>query len=75
MKFTLITTIIFAAVLSVFLFVPVLAEAFEETFGVAGHIAPIEQQFLRLGILTGIYFVLVYTSIKLREMEYDKYNE
>lgn len=75
MKFTLITTFIFAGVLSCFLFIPVLAQAFEQTFGKQGHIAPVEQQFLRLGILTGLYFILVLTSVKLREMNYDKYTD
>lgn len=71
MKFTLITTFIFAAVLSIFLFVPFLAYLFEETFGTAGQTATIGQQFLRLGVLSGVYFLTVLTSVKLREKVYD----
>lgn len=71
MKFTIITTFIFSAILSIFLFVPFLAQVFEQAFGIAGHTASLEQQFLRLGVLSGIYFFLTLIIVKLREKNYD----
>lgn len=70
MKFIFITTFIVAVVLSIFLFVPPLARAVEDFYASGGEIT-LEMQFLRLGVLTGLYFVIVTAFIKLREKLYD----
>ncbi len=70
MKFIFITTIIFAAVLSLFLFIPPLARAVEDFYASGGDIT-LGMQFLRLGVLTGLYFVTITGFIKLREFNND----
>ena len=70
MKFILITTLIVAVVLSIFLFVPPLARAVEDFYASGGEIK-IGMQFLRLGVLTGLYFIITTAFIKLREYNND----
>jgi len=72
MKFTLIATAIFTAFLSVVLFVPPIAKAVEYFYGTGAELT-LGMQFLRLGVLSGLFFVITLIVIKVKEFNDENY--
>lgn len=71
MKKAIIYTLLFSVGLAILLFTPFLKEAFETAYGTNGSEPSVSLQFLRLGILSGLFFLIMVVYQKAGN--YDKH--